>query len=311
MQEIFGLKELVATNSACLAEYKLLAEVNHFNVFNQSEICERTRPMHRSDFYKISLIKGKGILQIKDEYIEIDGNVLIFFNPTIPYYWQSLSEERPSYYCYFDSYFQSKLANKDYFQQSALLTPGSIPVFALTDKLADEIRVIFEDMYEEIQGDYHHKYDILATYLQLLLQKAFKFQNSSRRTSANKSASIRILSRFFNLLEKQFPIDSVEHPIRLKTPNDFAQELAIHVNYLNAAVKELTGKKTSEIIGSRVITEAKALLKHSNADVAEIAYMLGFEYPNNFVTFFKRHAKETPKSFRNNQNIPASKPQNI
>jgi AraC family transcriptional regulator, transcriptional activator of pobA len=311
MQEITALKDLVATNTACYAEYRLFAEVNHFNVFNQSEICERTRPMHRSDFYKISLINGTGILQIKDEYIEINGHVLIFFNPTIPYFWQSLSETTPSYYCYFDNYFQSKLLNKEYFQESALFTPGTSPVFALTDDHAAEIRAVFEDMYAEIQGDYHHKYDILATYLQLLLQKAFKIQNNSHRTSANKSASIRIISNFFNLLEKQFPIDSVEHPLRLKTPKDFAEELSIHVNYLNHAVKELSGRKTSEIIASRVITEAKALLKHSNADVAEIAYMLGFEYPNNFITFFKRHTKETPKSFRNNANMAVSKIQNI
>lgn len=178
MQEINGLKELVARNSACYAEYLLLAEVTHFNVFNQSEICERTRPMHRSDFYKISLITGKGVLQIKDEYIDIDGTVLIFFNPTVPYYWQSLSEERPSHYCYFDNHFQAKLLNKDYFQKSALFMPGTSPVFNLDEQQARDIRSVFESMSQEIQSDYHHKYDLLATYLQLLLQKAFKFQKS-------------------------------------------------------------------------------------------------------------------------------------
>lgn len=298
MQKIHELKDLMSVNKACYKEYQLLKEANHFNVFNQSEICEHIRFLHRSDFYKISLITGKGVLQIKDELIEINGTVLIFFNPTVPYFWQSLSEDLPSRYCYFDNHFQTKLLNQIYFQQSPLFNPNACPVFELNEEQAGEIRFVFESMSREIASDYHSKYDILATYLQLLLQKAFQILNTSERTSANKSASIRIMSNFLNLLEKQFPIDSVEHPLRLKTANDYARELSIHVNHLNHAVKEQTGKKTSEMIASRVITEAKALLIHTNADVTEIAYMLGFEYPSNFITFFKRHTKETPKLFR-------------
>jgi len=300
MQEIYELKNLLAGNPECYEEYLLLSQVHHFNVFNRSEICERTQPMHRSDFYKISLIKGHGILQVRDEQIEINGNVLIFFNPTVPYFWKVLSEDIPSYYCYFDNHFQTKLLNKDYFQKSALFTSSMNPVFILTDEETKEIRCIFESMYLEIKSDYHYRYDIIATYLQLLLQKAYKFQNISEKASGNKPAAIRLTSKFLNLLENQFPIDSIEHSLKLKTPNDFANELSIHVNHLNYVIKEVTSKKTSEIIASRVLTEAKALLNHSNFDISEIAYLLGFEYPSNFITFFKRHTKETPKSFRKN-----------
>ncbi|SHE90291.1 Helix-turn-helix domain-containing protein [Chryseobacterium arachidis] len=284
----------------CFEEYLLLSQVHHFNVFNRSEICEKTQPLHRSDFYKISLIKGRGILQVRDELIEINGNVLIFFNPTVPYFWQTLAEETPSYYCYFDNQFQTKLLNKDYFQKSALFTSSMNPIFSLTDEQAEDVRRIFESMLLEINSEYHYRYDIIATYLQLLLQKAYKFQNISEKSSANKPAAIRLTSKFLNMLENQFPIDSLEHSLKLKTPNDFANELSIHVNHLNYVIKEVTSKSTSEIIASRVLTEAKALLNHSNFDISEIAYLLGFEYPSNFITFFKRHTKETPKSFRKN-----------
>jgi len=303
MQKIHELKELLKSDKECYKEYLLLTEANHFNVLNQTEICEQTRPLHRNDFYKFSLVKGKGLLQVGDQYIEIDGNVLIFFNPTVPYFWHSLREETPSYACYFDNHFQTKLLNQNYFQQSPLFNPSISPVCELDEEQAKGIRSIFESMSLEIKSDYHHKYDTLATYLQLLIQKGFQLYHSNERTSANKSAATRIVSGFLNLLERQFPVDAINNALLLKTPGDFARELAVHVNHLNHSVKELTGKQTSDIISTRIITEAKALLKHSHADVAEIAYMLGFEYPSNFITFFKRHEKETPGAFRNNEHI--------
>jgi len=311
MQKIHELKELVGSNKECYREYLLLTEANHFNVVSKSEICEHTRPLHRNDFYKISLVKGKGLLQAGDEYIEIGGHALIFFNPTVPYFWHYLSEEIPSFGCYFDNHFQTKLLNTNYFQQSPLFNSLISPVCELDDKHANEMRFIFENMSQEIKSDYHHKYDTLATYLQLLIQKSFQMLHATERTSANKSAATRIVSGFLNLLERQFPLDAIENTLLLKTPKDFARELAVHVNHLNHSVKELTGKQTSGIISTRMITEAKALLKHSHADVAEIAYMLGFEHPSNFITFFKRHQKETPRIFRNNEHIAFASLENI
>ena len=301
MQKIHNLKELVVTNKACYDEYLLLKEANHFNVIHQSEICEHTRPMHRNDFYKISLIEGIGVLQINDEYLQINGSVLIFYNPTMPYYWHSLTEVKPSYSCFFDSHFQSKLLNVNYFKESSLFKPYANPVCVLDENQAMQIRTIFETMCAELQSDYHHKYDTLATYLELVIQKGYQYFNATKRTSANSSAATRIVSNFLNLLERQFPIDVAENKVLLKTPKDFAAELSVHVNHLNHSVKELLGSRTSELIAARLIAEAKALLKHSHADVAEIAYMLGFEYPSNFNTFFKKHTKGTPNAFRNNK----------
>jgi AraC-like DNA-binding protein len=311
MRKTYGLKELVYPNKDCFGEYLLLAEANHFNIFNRSEICEQIRPMHRSDFYKISLIAGSGVLQINEQVIKINGHVLIFYNPAVSYYWHSLTEEKPSFYCYFDNHFLTRLLSKDYFQRSALFNPYIDPVYFLTNEQADEAQGVFEHMNSEIRGDYHHKYDILATFLQLLMQVAFKFSNRTERTSANKSAATRVLSGFLNLLERQFPVDGVGQSLRLKSPGDFAQELCIHVNHLNHYVKELTGKQTSEIIAARMITEARSLLRHSNAGIAEIAYMLGFEFPSNFTTFFRKHTKKTPKLYRNTEQITRSDVKNI
>jgi AraC-like DNA-binding protein len=84
----------------------------------------------------------------------------------------------------------------------------------------------------------------------------------------------------------------------MRTAADFARNLAIHVNHLNRAVKETTGKTTTEHIADRVIKEAQALLLHSDWNVSEIAYGLGFEYPAYFNNFFKKQTEVTPAAWR-------------
>jgi AraC-like DNA-binding protein len=99
-------------------------------------------------------------------------------------------------------------------------------------------------------------------------------------------------------LERQFPIERSNEPLQLRTAQDFATHLAVHVNYLNRVVKEVTGKTTSTHIATRIIAEAKALLQHSEWSVADIAYALGFEYPAYFNNYFKRLTGTTPNGFR-------------
>lgn len=109
---------------------------------------------------------------------------------------------------------------------------------------------------------------------------------------------MRICHLFFELLERQFPIDSPHFQLKLKTANDYAYGLSVHVNHLNRAVKEATGKTTSEHISSRITQEAKALLQHTSWNISEIAYSLGFEYSAYFTNFFKKNTGFSPKKFR-------------
>jgi AraC-like DNA-binding protein len=74
--------------------------------------------------------------------------------------------------------------------------------------------------------------------------------------------------------------------------------LHVHVNYLNSAVKKVTGKPTTGHIADRIISEAKALLQHTDWSISEIAYALGFEYPTYFNNFFKKKTGEIPKAVR-------------
>jgi AraC-like DNA-binding protein len=172
------------------------------------------------------------------------------------------------------------------------------PVFFLDQRQQEEVAYIYQRMFEEMASDYAYKFDVLRAHLQLLIHQALKVQ-PAEHLERPMDAATRITFQFLELLERQFPIDTEETALQLKTANDFAAKLSVHVNHLNRALKEVTGKTTTEHISARVIREATALLRHSDWNIAQIAYGLGFEYPAYFNLFFKKHTGVTPLQARN------------
>ncbi|MEX8548366.1 MAG: helix-turn-helix transcriptional regulator [Mucilaginibacter sp.] len=86
--------------------------------------------------------------------------------------------------------------------------------------------------------------------------------------------------------------------LNLRTPKDYADRLAVHVNHLNKVLKETTGSTTTETISKRLIQEAKILLKQTHWSVAEIAYTLGFDDLAHFSNYFKKQTTLAPLAFR-------------
>lgn len=268
----------------------------HFNVFSR-EKCYRQTPYGRRDFYKVSLILGTGRLNYADKYLELDRPALLFSNPLIPYSWEAVSDVQKGWYCLFTETFIHPIEKKETLQDSPLFQTGGMPVFFVDEQQQSEISSIFIKMKEEMASDYAHKFDLLRNYLHVIIHYAMKMQPAAQ-PERTINASSRLTHQFLELLERQFPIDTTETELQLKTANDFAEKLNVHVNHLNRALKETTGKTTTEHISTRILKESLALLRFSDWNVAQIAYGLGFEYPAYFNIFFKKHTGVTPMEAR-------------
>ena len=270
------------------------------NVYRRKDFACKSAPLYnRRDFYKISLVVGTGKLYYADKSILIDQDALVFSNPMIPYSWEAISERQCGFFCLFT---QDFISRSDSLQESPLFKIGSDPVIFVDETQKAFYRDIFNRMLTELESEYVHKYDLLRNYVNLILHEAMKTQRASTYfTHAN--AATRIVSLFIELLERQFPIDSQEHVLKLKTASDYAKHLSIHANHLNRAVKEVTGKTTTEHIAERITKEAKALLIHTKWNVSEIAYTLSFEHPAYFTNFFKKQTGQSPNHFRVEQAV--------
>ena len=157
-------------------------------------------------------------------------------------------------------------------------------------------------MQEELQSDYTGKSDVLRCYLHLLIHTAVKMQDTNQYES-HPNASQRITELFLELLERQFPVDYPRAALILHTPADYADRLSVHVNHLNKAIKETTGKTTSELIAGRVVKEATQYLQHTNRSISEIAFSLGFESISYFSKFYRKHTDQPPTKVREQATI--------
>ena len=280
-----------------VSDFNTELKLKGFNVFQIEEDSNTTRVYSRKEFYKICLTTGKSNIHYADRSFVQEGTVLFFGNPHIPYSWETISRTYVGYTILFSEDFLFPDKRSESLQQSPLFKIDGTPILEISETQREFLNGIFLKMMEEQKSDYQYKDELIRNYIQLILHEALKLQ-PSENFHRNQNASERLTSVFLELLERQFPIETPQRPLQFKTANDFAQNLAVHVNYLNRSVKEVTGKSTTIHITERIIAEAKAMLQHTDWNISEIAFALGFEYPTYFNNFFKKITGTNPKSIR-------------
>ncbi|GGB96519.1 helix-turn-helix domain-containing protein [Dyadobacter sediminis] len=285
------------TKQRPVSEFNSQLKLKGFNAFELERDTNATRIYSRKDFYKICLTTGKSKIHYSDRSFETEGTVLFFGNPHIPYSWETLSTTYTGYTCLFSEEFFLASERTESLQQSPFFRIGGTPILNISDKQREFVNTLFQRMIEEQKTDYSFKDELIRNYINLIIHEALKLQ-PSENYNQHKNAAGRITSVFMELLERQFPIESADRPLQLKTAQDYARNLNMHVNYLNRAVKQITGKPTTSHITERIVSEARSLLQHTDWNISEIAYALGFEYPTYFNNFFKRMTGTNPKAVR-------------
>ncbi|NSL87717.1 helix-turn-helix domain-containing protein [Chitinophaga solisilvae] len=277
-------------------------EIGHFNVFRIDDLFPANKPRvpmsyNRRAYYKISLISGRNKAEYADKVIDIEKNALLFATPKIPYHWLPEDDHQSGYFCIFTADFLVQQKSGVILDDLPIFQPRGYPVFQLTDEEAEDILFIFRKMYKELSSDYAYKYDLLRNYVMEVIHYGQKLQPATALYPTHTAAA-RISSLFIELLERQFPVESPQQRLLLRTAKDYADRLAVHVNHLNRVLKENTGKTTTDLISGRILQEAKVLLKQTDWNISEIAYSLGFEEVAHFSNFFRKQTTLSPVAFR-------------
>ncbi|RIV17914.1 AraC family transcriptional regulator [Fibrisoma montanum] len=251
----------------------------------------------RKDFYKISLITGHATYHYRDQSYRVEPGqcALVFTNQETPYRWEVHSGSCSGYACLFTA---------DFLPMHTHLRPANLLVFdadrqsvyQLAPQEKETFTALFLKMLAEQDSDYVGKHQLLFLYVLECIHQALKLQPES--DIRKQTAATRLTESFKTLLAGQFPLVTPFQPIRLRSPQAFAQELAVHPNYLNQVLKTVTGRTTTQLIAERLMQEARALLMHSNWSISQISNSLGFEEPTHFTKAFRSHTRQTPSSFR-------------
>lgn len=167
--------------------------------------------------------------------------------------------------------------------------------------LSDEERSIITGCFRNLLMELRHAMDdnsktLIISNLELLLNYSKRFYE--RQFITRSQANPDFLSRFERILESYFNTGQL---LQQGIPNVkyLADRMNLSANYLSDMLRKHTGKSASEHIQLKLIDTAKErLLYHSEKTVNEIAYELGFEYPQYFCRLFKKRVGMTPNEYR-------------
>ncbi len=169
----------------------------------------------------------------------------------------------------------------------------------LSEKEDDIMMSLMYQMQEELKNNIdHYSQDLIVSHIDLLLNYAKRFHNRQflTRSSVNNSMVVKMEE----LLDAYFKSDA--KLLGAPSVNFFAEKLNISPNYLSDLLKNATGKNAQTHIQESIIERAKELLSTTGLSIKEIAYDLGFEYPQSFSTMFKKNTQQTPLQFRTSFN---------
>ncbi|MBK7981812.1 MAG: helix-turn-helix transcriptional regulator [Ignavibacteriae bacterium] len=166
--------------------------------------------------------------------------------------------------------------------------------------LSDRERQIIMDCFLKIDFELNNSIDkhskkLISSNVELFLNYCERFYDRQfiTRVNANKG----VLEKFEELLNNYF---NSEKPLQIGLPTVtyFADQLHLSSNYFGDLIKKETGKSAKEYIQNKIIDIAKSNIFNSDKTVNEIAYQLGFKYPQHFSRLFKNLSGFTPSEYR-------------
>ncbi|MBK8808373.1 MAG: AraC family transcriptional regulator [Bacteroidales bacterium] len=161
------------------------------------------------------------------------------------------------------------------------------------------LTTILQQIEKEYQTNIDkHSHDLLISNLELLLNYCKRFYDRQFITRTNKNKDV--IANFELFLSEYFRAEESK-TMGLPSVKFCAEKMNLSPNYFSDMLKNETGKNAQEHIHFHLLERAKTLLLATNHSVNEIAFLLGFEYPQNFSKLFKNKLGVSPSHFRNNQ----------
>ncbi len=252
-------------------------------------------------FYSISLKKKlKGYIEYGRKTYDFQEGVLGFVSPNQAISFdQCDAKESEGWELFFeaDLLANSKLANE--INTYGFFNYETNEALHVSKKEEEQMEQIFQNIYDEysLPIDQFSK-EVILSNVALLLTYSKRFYK--RQFITRNEVDSSVIVTFEKELKRYFSQNDLQE-VGIPEVSYFAEKLHLSAKYLSDMLKALTGKTTKEHIQFQLLEKAKHLLISGDKSVSEIAYQLGFEYPQYFSRFFKKSLGVTPTEFKAKQ----------
>lgn len=247
---------------------------------------------HKHDFYlTVFFEKGEGRHDIDFHTYTIQPNRVFFLQPEQIHHWEFDQEAEGWIFFHSEDFYKLYVTHFELTQWPFFQSRDSNPKLDIPEEAAGILHQRFEEILTEYQENAKHAFLKIANLSQLIYADLARVYVTQTAIPGQKNHLYQDhFHRFTQLLDKHFSSQ--------KNASFYASELAMTTKHLHRICLSCAGKSTSQLIAERLLLEAKRKLVSESKSIQEIADELGFENYPYFHLFFKKHAGETPKQFR-------------
>ncbi len=263
-----------------------------FGIYSSRNVRGKIGPL-KSQFFRIGFCR-RGSLKVDFglETFTHKKDTIHFNFPGQLFSMSHVSPDMFSYYILFTGAFMEPLISTGNLQrQFPFLDYSGVPFFQLSGQEAARIEAYFHEIDKEIKLDNPDKPDAIRHIINLILI-------SSRRSYVRQNLGVILQDENQSSLVARFKKMVARHFIKSRTVAFYATRLSVTPKHLAKMVKEETGRRPSDFIDDMLMMEIKALLRHSELTISEIAYQLDFTDPSHLTKFFKKHQGLSPLQYR-------------
>ena len=250
----------------------------------------RQRP-HRHDFYQVFwMTRGAPSFNIDFDYFPIEPHALVFVPPGAVHTFGNQNPAEGFILSFQEDFFEQEGHSVNLFLECPTLDPAQFrAVLAVGESSVERVDSYCKRMFEEFNSKQEGYRAATAALLRLLFVEIRRCL-SDHSTPNHFHKYSALTARFLRRLNAR--------PYRLTTASEVAKFLGVSRSWLNQLVRQETAKNLTDHLRARLILESKRLLAHSDLNISEIAYQLGFEDASYFTRLFRLEEGVSPREFR-------------
>jgi AraC family transcriptional activator of pobA len=256
-----------------------------------------TEKPHIHSYYQIIWFKngtGKHFVDFKS--YDIRTNTIFFIAKNQIHYFDNCTNYEGILLHFNEAFLVHKESETDFFLKCNLFNSHFHQPYS---SIENEVNNILNEYISQIKVEFGHsdefgKEELLRAYLKSFLIQIQRTKKENTESQDNKSFVLDekriLLIKFINLLDENYT--------KGLSVSEYSRLLVVSTRTLSNLTHQLLNKTPLQMIQERVILEAQRLLIHSELNVNQIGYRLGFDDPSYFVKYFKKHTDISPSEFR-------------
>jgi AraC family transcriptional regulator, transcriptional activator of pobA len=251
---------------------------------------DRQRP-HRHDFYQIFwMTSGAPSFNIDFDHFPIEPHTLVFVPPGAVHTFGNQNPAEGFILSFQEDFFEQEGHSVNLFLECPALDPAQFrAVLAVPESSVERVETYCKRMFAEFNMKQEGYRAASAALLRLLFVEIRRCLSDHSTPNPFRKYSA-LTARFLRRLNAR--------PYQVTTASEVAKFLGVSRSWLNQLVRQETAKNLTDHLRGRLILESKRLLAHSDLNISEIAYELGFDDASYFTRLFRQEQGVSPREFR-------------